>query len=416
MSNRDAKLRSRVESALWGLFVGDALAMPVHWYYNVGNIYRDFKDGINGYEAPRHPHPEAFMVGMKYDADVESAQRLGRRYDILHEHVRFYDASYSPLEMRLADRESEHGNAVAAPDERFHYHHGLAAGDNTLAAHLVRVLMRSVIAEGGYDQDAFLEAFVDHMTTPGRNNDPYTEIYIRRWFENWTRGLPGYAAGDYQRRTWSIGSHGGIIRPLVLGMLPRTDYQAVGVGIEHHNLTHRSENNVSALTVFVPLLRALVSGAEAASVTDHYGRSIRLPRVTGRELYTLYRDHGGPGGIPRAEMWRLHTTFRDEPFEVAQTAQEFVDPRELVTRFATACYPEHGIPLALTIAHQNDYAPHAALVANANAGGDNVHRGMILGLLVGAAHPVPQDLRDGLSDAEAIAEEIAAFAELVSAG
>ena len=27
--------RERLRGALWGMFVGDALAMPVHWYYDL---------------------------------------------------------------------------------------------------------------------------------------------------------------------------------------------------------------------------------------------------------------------------------------------------------------------------------------------------------------------------------------------
>ncbi len=34
----------RIRGALWGMYIGDALAMPVHWYYDIsqlkkGNIY-----------------------------------------------------------------------------------------------------------------------------------------------------------------------------------------------------------------------------------------------------------------------------------------------------------------------------------------------------------------------------------------
>ena len=32
----------RFRGGLWGLFVGDALAMPVHWYYDVAALQRDF--------------------------------------------------------------------------------------------------------------------------------------------------------------------------------------------------------------------------------------------------------------------------------------------------------------------------------------------------------------------------------------
>ncbi len=32
----------RIRGALWGVFVGDALAMPVRWYYDVAALQRDF--------------------------------------------------------------------------------------------------------------------------------------------------------------------------------------------------------------------------------------------------------------------------------------------------------------------------------------------------------------------------------------
>lgn len=35
-------LRDRLEGALWGLMIGDAMAMPAHWYYNVGALRRDY--------------------------------------------------------------------------------------------------------------------------------------------------------------------------------------------------------------------------------------------------------------------------------------------------------------------------------------------------------------------------------------
>jgi ADP-ribosylglycohydrolase len=414
MTHHEA-IRDRARNALWGLFVGDALAMPVHWYYNTGNIARDFDGGVRRYEAPRHPHPEAFMVGMSYNPDVATAQSLGRPYDILHDHARFYDASYSPLDISLADRESEHGNAVAATDERYHYHHGLRSGENTLAAHLVRVLMRTVVEGAGYDQDAFLEAFVAHMTTPGRNRDPYTEIYIRHWFENWSRGVPGYAAADYQRRVWSIGSHGGLIRPLVASLLFESDYQAMGMAMEHHNLTHRSENNLSALSVLIPLVRALVSGEPAETAIRRFARQVRVPRVNGTELYHQYRTHGGPGGIPREEMWRYHTDLESHELDLealnASTAEEDV----VGGKFATACYPEHGLPLMLSIAARHRLDPEAALLANANAGGDNVHRGMVLGLIVGAARTIPDHLKQGLHESASISDEIDAFVEQIPA-
>lgn len=52
------------------------------------------------------------------------------------------------------------------------------------------------------------------------------------------------------------------------------------------------------------------------------------------------------------------------------------------------------------------------MLANANCGGENVHRGCVLGSLLGAYHGekgIPQHLKDGLHDSKAIQMEIEAF-------
>ena len=410
----DTKQRSqRIQNALWGLFIGDALAMPVHWYYNPDNIKKDFDGGVATYEAARHPHPESFMVGMGYHPDVETANHLGRPYDILHEHVCFYDTSYHRLDIDRSERETEHGNPIPSLEDRYHYHHGLQAGENTLGAHLLRGLLRSMRSNGRYDQLSFLNAFIDHLTIPGRNRDPYTEIYIRRWFEQYTRGLPPHACAELQRNSWSIGSHGGLIRPLVISLLADSPYQGIGLAIEHQNLTHRSENNAAALSVLVPLLHELISGKDGAGTTIRFARQIRMPVVAGSDLFARYRQANGPGNIPYDEMWRLHTRLEEVPMDIPQLLDTFNTEQMTHRRLATACYPEHGLPMMLYLAVQNRFDLASALLANANAGGDNVHRGMLLGLVIGAASKkVPSKLKTGLMDHVELAEEIEAFAEL----
>ena len=39
---RDITLKSRIKGALYGLYIGDALAMPVHWYYDRDALKRDY--------------------------------------------------------------------------------------------------------------------------------------------------------------------------------------------------------------------------------------------------------------------------------------------------------------------------------------------------------------------------------------
>ena len=407
----------RIRNALWGLFIGDALAMPAHWFYNPKNIRDSFDGGIRSFEAPPHPHPESFMVGMTYRPDVESANRSGRRYDILHEHARFYDTTYSNLAIRSTEREGEHGNRVPQLGDRFHYHHGLRAGENTLGAHLVRVLMRSVIQVGHYDPEDFLERFVKHLITPGENRDPYTEIYLRRWFENYSRGFPIDRCAELQRNIWSIGSHGGVIRPLVLSMLAESAYQGLGFATEHQSLTHRSENIASALGVLVPLLNALLKGADPVEAISVYARAIRLPEITGNDLFAAYRNHGGPGNIPGDEMWQLHVRLNEDPYEVIGLVRQHTGPEVVRDLLATACYPEHGLPLILYLMLKHNLKFDESLLANVNAGGDNVHRGMIMGLLAGAfSYELPSHLMEGLVSHDELSAEIDAFADVILAG
>lgn len=400
-------IKDRVKNALWGLFIGDALAMPVHWFYSTERIRAHFPEGIDGYKAPPHPHPDSFMVGAGYHPDVEKARALGRRFDILHEAARYYRTSYGPFEYQLDSRETEHGNRTAAESQRLHYHHGLKAGDSTLGAHLVRVLMRSVIQSGGYSQSAFLQAFVDFLTTPSQHGDPYREIYLRRWFERYSRGVDPEDCADDQRQTWSIGSLGGMVRPLALSLLNWDNpLLAAGMALRHQHLTHKSELVSGALGLVTPVLLELLAGHEPVPRLRQLAGQLRMPAVTGAELFEQYRRHEGPGNIPADHMWRLHMAFQ----------QAALDP-DAATGLGNPCYIEHGLPLLVALGCRNGADFPQALQANAEEGGDCVHRGMVLGLLLGAASDqLPAALKQGLREYSALEKEITAFSEIAAQG
>ncbi len=404
--------KQRIENSLWGLFIADSLAMPAHWFYKLEYL-KDTFGTITGYNDAPHPHPESFMVGNAYHPDVQKAQSLGRPYDITLEHSRFYDTSYNDFNINITQRAGEHANAMPDLDERYHYHHGLKAGDNTLGAHLVRVLMRSVIHQGSYKPEHFLEGFIDHMCS-GANKDPYSEIYIRQWFMNYCSGLPAELCAQKQHTVWSIGSHGGIIRPLVVSILGQDPFKGLGLALEHQQLTHRSENVASALSVLVPLYHELLCGHDTHESIARNVKKIRLIKITGEELSKSYRAHNGPGNIPKDEMWDIHTRFSNSYLNLDQLLSQHTDEEIIGKIFATACYPEHGLPLLLALFQRHGFDFKASVLANANAGGDNVHRGMILGLLAGAASTdIPAELKEGLADYESLTQEIEAFVKLI---
>ena len=55
-------MQSKIKAALYGMYIGDALAMPVHWYYDTRRIKKDFGEGgIQKYEAPVKHFPGSIM-------------------------------------------------------------------------------------------------------------------------------------------------------------------------------------------------------------------------------------------------------------------------------------------------------------------------------------------------------------------
>ena len=55
-------LLNRARGALIGMFIGDSLSMPVHWYYDRSRIFSDFgAAGITKYERPVDHFPGSIM-------------------------------------------------------------------------------------------------------------------------------------------------------------------------------------------------------------------------------------------------------------------------------------------------------------------------------------------------------------------
>ncbi len=79
--------------------------------------------------------------------------------------------------------------------------------------------------------------------------------------------------------------------------------------------------------------------------------------------------------------------------------------------FSSACYISDSWPAVLYLAFTYREHPRAGLLANANVGGDNVHRGAVLGVLFGLIHArAEEDWFAQLQARDAIASEIRAAA------
>ena len=56
-----SELRKRQQEAIWGMMIGDAMAMPVHWYYKPSLIKRDHGGWLTGFKAPVDKHPTCIL-------------------------------------------------------------------------------------------------------------------------------------------------------------------------------------------------------------------------------------------------------------------------------------------------------------------------------------------------------------------
>ena len=79
---------------------------------------------------------------------------------------------------------------------------------------------------------------------------------------------------------------------------------------------------------------------------------------------------------------------------------------------SSACYIDQSLPAALYLAARYPDDFEAALIANTNAGGDNCHRGAVLGAILGAAlgvAAIPDRWRQGLTAHAELDAEIEGF-------
>ncbi len=349
----------RASAALKNLFVADALAMPVHWYYNPLDIEKAFPGGITRFEAAPAYHPSSIMsLHSTAKGGRGEQQTLGRQREIVGEVI-------------LRGKRKYWGQ----PNQ--HYHQQMQAGENTLNAHCARVLIRSMLENDGcYEKDSFLDAYIAFMTAdPPLHPDTYAESYHRGFFANLENGMAKDRCGAATHDTPSIG---GLvtIAPILLAerLQGRPQIEVQGDCLQHLYLTHPDRDLGQVCAVYVDLLDALL---------------FRDPQQDAQEL--LARTAQASMGLNLVAL-----------VENARNDKEVIGGL-----FSPACYISGSWPSVLYLAYKYASDPKLALLANTNLGGDNVHRGAVLGVIVGLINAATIDeLFAQLVDRESISAEI----------
>jgi ADP-ribosyl-[dinitrogen reductase] hydrolase len=330
---------------LLGALVADAVAMPVHWYYDQAALEREYPElaaraaapGAGGpFLAPRNPHSGSILWRSHWSPPSPE-------FDILREQAAFWG------------------------QRGIHYHQFLAAGENTLNARLATELFLLVRRDGGYDPERWLDRYVSLMLQPGWHRDTYVEEYHRHFFTNLAAGRKPINCG---------------VRDIHIGGLATVPALVAAVGPWHHDLrqivrlhvslTHKDPDVLEAADVLVKILAAALPRPDAPA---------RTPAEAAGILRAAILEHGSDH-VSRAKLG----------------AWERLTDRQLVGgTLSSACYIDEAFPASLALAwrHADDFA--GGVIANARCGGDNCHRGAVVGSLLGGVAAIPSDWLPGLA-------------------
>ena len=308
---------------LLGAFLGDALAMPVHWYYDRAALARDYGRVID-LVAPKNPHADSILWRSSYAA-------ISPKGEILHDQAQYWG------------------------QRGVHYHQFLRAGENTLNMQLALELLASLRACGGYDREDYTRRYIEFLTAPGRHRDTYVEECHRNFFTKYARGKKPRDCGAEDIHI------GGLAHVPVLAAWYADDEAAALAAVrEHVRVTHRGELVETAARDLTKMLIAIINGADVRESIEKFGNG-----WVGRKTF---------------EAWALRQ-----------------DDEVIGAILSPACYLEDSFPASLYLAWKYADDLEAALVANTNLAGDNCHRGIVVGALVGAGGaPVPARWEQGL--------------------
>lgn len=319
-------MNASYQNAMLGSFIADAVAMPVHWYYDTAALDQDYGT-FTDYVAPKNPHRDSILWRSRYQA-------RNKKGDILHDQAKYWG------------------------QRGIHYHQFLKAGENTLNYKLAAELYRFTVEHGVYDPAQWADRYVECMLTENWHRDTYAEEYHRAFFDNYALGKPPTHCGIDDIHI------GGISQvPALLAALSEIGISELSEQLDsvrsHVRLTHKNRNVTEAAEALTRMLYALSQG-EA------------LPRVI------------------------TESTHFGKETKAFETWSNFPDRTVVGRHLSTACYlPESFLAsLYLTWKYADDFS--AGILANAHCGGDNCHRGAVVGALLGAANTLPDKWIDGL--------------------
>ncbi|KAK3095925.1 hypothetical protein FSP39_020883 [Pinctada imbricata] len=386
-----SSLKKAEAESLWGMFIADALAMPVHWYYNPSDIKSGYGGWLTGYTAPAKRHPSSILTLSAVDGSGRSGFH-GKSKSvigdvILHDKLKYWQSS----------------------DSSVHYHRGMKAGDSTLNSMMsLQILKTMQRVDPDHTMDprelrgVVLEDYVKFMTTPGSHNDTYCESFHRAFFRDWIRedkrpttanDLLQWCEERYHKASNRGGSDSQLVVigalvpaiPWIIHNAHKSEAECSKATTEFIKLTHPEPSLVSYVDVYSRLLHGVLNGHDL------------------KQEVMKVLSHSELGGPAKREMV---LSILDKAHQYTAGSEERLRIYQGATgRLGSACYIQGALSSMLFLALEFADDVNAGLLTNANCGGENCHRGAALGALLGAAaansgQNLSKNYKDGLGSAK----------------
>ena len=321
-------IREIYKNSMLGSLAADALAMPVHWYYDTQKLDRDY-GRLTSYVAPQNPHSDSILWRSRYIP-------RNARGNILHDQIKYWG------------------------QREIHYHQFLAAGENTINYQLGKELYLTILEYGVYDSDKWLERYIECMLDGGWHKDTYLEEYHRAFFDNYAKGLAPIDCGVDDLHIGGLSHVPCLLSGLTEIGVVDLDEQLLQVE-KHVRLTHRNQHVSDAAAAMTHILYSLREGLDLRKALDSH-----------------------------AKPWASSGQF--------DTWTHFSDRTVIGRQLTMACYLPESFTASLYLCWKYAEDFSAGIIANAYCGGDNCHRGAVVGALLGAANGAPKKWIQGLID------------------
>ncbi len=352
-------LQERAAGALMGAFIGDALALGPHWYYDLSEQWRDYGTWITDYTDP------------------------------------------------MPNR----------------YHAGLKAGQSSQAGILMRMMTESLVEKGEYVQVDFCRRLDEDLFplldgTPVNGPGGYTSQSIREaWRRRILAKLPWGETGGHADDTESIER----TIPLAIryALSPALLAETIATNT---TLTQIDDTVVSMTVAFGAVLGQLVQGNPLDDrISTRLMKLVKSGDLPFHAVTSdnLQPPKPGEPDAPRVGRFASPDALLS-PMYMAQAASDpdiKIEPAWKVSLvYGMPCAIYHQLPAAYYLAARFRDDFESAVLHAVNGGGQNLARAMLSGALVGAQvglAGIPQRFINGLKDAEELVELARSLADQV---